>query len=113
MSVSKLEPDSFMKWLQNSSFKGRKWPPRAAFSQYIQNIYQEIQNAGILKVIEYQTDVINISKANNRFELHLENGHIIKAREVVMCLGSINTNNFSSISHHDGFVRHHSDHLIY
>ncbi|MDO6580963.1 FAD/NAD(P)-binding protein [Photobacterium sp. 2_MG-2023] len=109
MSASSLEPDSFNKWLRNEHLEEVLWPTRIKFSKYLENIYFDIIRSEILLVHECQDDVMNLNFLDNAFELTLDSGDIVMAREVVMCLGAIKSNNFNDISQQKGFIRHHSE----
>lgn len=109
MSASSLDPEDFSRWLKKINPEVTRWPPRAEFSKYLKSTYDDITNNGLVDISEFKIDVINLSKVGSEFELDLQDGQMVKAREVVMCLGSINANNFSSISQHDGFIRHHAN----
>ena len=52
--------------------------------------------------------MLSLQYVEGEFELALQDGELIKAREVVLCLGSLNSSNFSDLEELPGFINHHT-----
>ncbi|NAX25311.1 NAD(P)-binding domain-containing protein [Vibrio sp. V38_P2S17PM301] len=109
MSPSSVEPNSFSRWLIETDSVRSKWPSRITFAKYLEYVYQDIKKSNLLSVREFKSEVASINKTNGFLNVTMINGSTIKAREVVLCLGSLNSSNFNCISKFSGFIRHYSE----
>ncbi|PKF81485.1 hypothetical protein CW749_02260 [Vibrio sp. vnigr-6D03] len=109
MSASALEPNSFSRWLTEQTNAAPQWPTRVTFAKYLEYIYDDIKAANLIHSKEFMSDVVGLIKEGGRFILTLEDGKTICAHEVVLCLGSINAQNFTEFYGNHGFIKHHSE----
>lgn len=108
MSPSVVEPNGFWHWLREQNSMDSRWPTRVTFAKYLEYVYSDIQATGLLNLHEVQRDVLSLQYVEGEFELALQDGELIKAREVVLCLGSLNSSNFSDLEELPGFINHHT-----
>ncbi len=108
MSPSVVEPNGFWHWLREQNSMDSRWPTRITFAKYLEYVYSDIQSTGLLNLHEVQRDVLSLQYVEGAFELVLQDGELIKAREVVLCLGSLNSSNFSDLEDLPGFINHHT-----
>lgn len=108
MSPSVIEPNGFWHWLREQNSMDSRWPTRITFAKYLEYVYSDIQSTGLLNLHEVQRDVLSLQYVEGAFELVLQDGELIKAREVVLCLGSLNSSNFSDLEELPGFINHHT-----
>ncbi|AIW22097.1 hypothetical protein F0267_04540 [Vibrio coralliilyticus] len=108
MSPSVVEPNGFWHWLREQNSMDSRWPTRITFAKYLEYVYSDIHATGLLNLHEVQRDVLSLQYVEGAFELALQDGELIKAREVVLCLGSLNSSNFSDLEELPGFINHHT-----
>ncbi|WP_281629650.1 FAD/NAD(P)-binding protein [Vibrio sp. St2] len=108
MSPSVVEPNGFWHWLREQNSMDSRWPTRITFAKYLEYVYSDIHATGLLNLHEVQRDVLSLQYVEGAFELALQDGELIKASEVVLCLGSLNSSNFSDLEELPGFINHHT-----
>lgn len=108
MSPSVVDPTGFWHWLREQNTMDSRWPTRVTFAKYLESVYKDIQATELLNIHEIQQDLLSLEYVNGSFELALRNEELIKAREVVLCLGALNSSNFSDLEELSGFINHHT-----
>lgn len=108
LSVSSCEPNGFSQWMQQVESKVcERYPTRLLYSMFLRETYQSMTFSPLLEIEEIQSVVQAIKRQSTGYRLQSQH-KTIKARKVVLCLGSLHGTNFPDMKQCDGFIDHHS-----
>lgn len=98
MGIDPEDPRGFSNWMRKNKIDKDKFPTRKTYSQYLKNIFENIKDDKALNLVEYYSAAIDIDVINGTNYIRLQDGKIIKTKQVVLALGSITVPMFKSIS---------------
>lgn len=101
LSLSSSEPHSFSSWLQEHQ-QFSEYPNRHYFSKFLLQSYKEILDNKILDITEFRSPIDNIIYDTSEY-LILNDNISIRAKKVVLCIGTINSSSFNEFYGYKGF----------
>lgn len=108
MSMTPTEPDEFSQWLSSFYNIQNNTTPRLAYSDFIQQTYNDIKNSEVLKIDEWRCSVKSIVKSECNFKVQTDDDKVIYSKKVVLSLGALASELFPEFKGNDFFITHFS-----